>query len=497
MQKKNVLIVISAMGQFPEMFRIAEILKNSEEFNPVVYFNLGIYPGHPNVAFCLDSGIDVLDYNFGYVESRRVSLQEKPVFDVIQEQQLQIQVENGPNLKLKELVKQKLPEVFKWIKATVHFVYMNLHLLGIAYRVGVKVKRLRKERTFLGLTKPALMLFGEDSEDYFTPQLIKLGHEIGVKSVVFPYTFANQYEFLEDAHFNDRRVNRNFLNFVVGKAFPKWTYQYNGKNLLKSSPSLILSSELFKAAPPNPWVMSSGFADVIAVESQYMKDYYREAGIPDQQMLETGYPSLDQISQIHTRRADFRKAMGDSIGLDPKKPWVVCAVPPSQWPRAAVGFKSYSQFLREFIQYFSKFTDVEVIFKFHPRLDANDVKKLCDQHKIKFVFEDTATLVALSDAYIASSSSTMRWSLALGVPTINYDAYNYNYGDFKHGKNFDVVVKFEEFQDVFKKLHAKLICRKESTECSFQKDFAVLDGKAHQRILELFQKLTKTSEHVQ
>ena len=41
-----------------------------------------------------------------------------------------------------------------------------------------------------------------------------------------------------------------------------------------------------------------------------------------------------------------------------------------------------------------------------------------------------ASLVAISDMYVASVSSTIRWAILAGIPVINYDVYQYGYEDF-------------------------------------------------------------------
>lgn len=479
------------MGQFPEMFRIAEILKNSDQFNPIIYFNLGIPSSHPNLYTCLANGIDVLDYSIGYMKGYSVFLKDRVTKTDLAHQNKALK-KSYSVLKFKYWAKHRFPF---WFNTTKFFIYSTrqnlLQIPSCMKRIVIKLKRARRERSFFKTLDFKLMIFAEDSEAYFTPQLIQIGHELSVKSVVFPYTFANQFEFLEDAFFHDRRAYGSILNFIAAKLFPHWTFEYKGQKLLKNEPSFIFATEIFGQAPPNPWVMSSGYSDAIAVESAFMKEYYKKAGLPEEKMEEVGFPSSDYLAEIHNKRNHNRSRLAERNGFDLEKPWVVCAVPPSQWPRAGVGFRSYQHFLEEFFKFFSRFKDLEIIFKFHPRLDTEEVRRICDQYQVKFIEEDTVKLIAMGNAYVASVSSTMRWSLALGLPTINYDMYNYNYGDFDGACNYEVVVSFEKFKKSFERIHQVLISNKLRNGSSFQQDFAQLDGKAHQRILDLFQKLTQ------
>lgn len=471
------------MGQFPEMFRIAQVIQSSGVYNPIIYFNLGISGAHPNVRLCLDSGIDVLDYSIGYTKG--VLVQNK-VYIPFSSPVLDHQSERPNFLSLKLYLLYRFPRGFDLARRFVHRMKKNiLQLPRFAKRVIVKLKRMRREKSFFKTLKIDLMIFAEDSEDYFTPQLIQLGHDLGIKSVVFPYTFANQFEFLESALFQDLRTNESFLNLITGKLFPKWTHKYKGVTLLKSTPSFIFSTELFGKSAPNPWVMSSGYSDLIAVESEFMKNYYQKAGLPEQKMREVGYPSLDHIFEVFKNRDSYRLEFARRYELDIKKPWVICAVAPSQWPRAGAGFKSYQQFLSDYLSFLTQNKDVEVIFKFHPRLNATEVRALCEQLNVKYVPEDTAELIAVGDAYLATVSSTIRWALALGLPTINYDLYQYNYGDFEGAKNYEVVFLFEDFKKSFERLRLQLVNSFGKEESVLQKEYSLIDGQVRKRILEL------------
>lgn len=490
--KKNVLIVVSILGQFPEMLRIAQVLKNSPVFNPIIYFNMGIPGAHPCVKSCLSQGIDVLDFSFGYVKGEK--LQQQRHAQNMLERSAMASVNRGNSiLRLKHFIKYKSPKAFEIMKSLTYSMRKNiLQIPSCVNRILFKLKRIRREKLFFDLLDVKLMIFAEDSEDYHTPQLIRIGHDRDVKSIIFPYTFANQYEFLEDAFFHRRTVKGSILNILTAKLFPKWSQVYKGEKLLKRPPAFIFSTEAFRISPPNPWMMSSGYADAFAVESAFMKQYYKQAGIPEDKMFELGFPSLDYLYETFKDRDGFRQQLAAKYGLDPQKPWIVCSVTPSQTPRCGVGFKSYTHFLNEYFGFLASQKNVEVLFKFHPRIETVEVRSICDQYHIQYIEEDTVELVAIADAYIASVSSTIRWALALGLPTINYDTYNYNYRDFEGAENYQVVFKMDMFKLAFENMHQKLLTTGPTSNREFQNNFAVLDGKAHQRIVHFFHNLVES-----
>lgn len=483
---KNICLVITTLGQAPEVVRIAKLLKSTNRYEPIIYFNQGIDVRTQVVQELLSNKFQLIDYNLGMLSE--ASLSQNIINSAIEPNEVQIFVKENMVYRLRQFVKVKFPGLFAFLKNTVLPKYRSSNILAIATRIAAKYRKYKYEKKLLQTFNIKLIVLAEDSEDYFTPQLVRAGKSLDIKSVVFPYTFANQFEFLEDAHFNNRLVKSNFFSWLAGTFYPKWTYRYKERNLIKSTPALIFSSEIFGDAPPNPWVMSSGRVDVIASESQFMKDYYVQAGLSAEKFHITGYLSLDSLSEKFYNRESFRQQIIKEFGFDEKSPIIVSSVVPSQWPRAGVGFESYDEFLENYFGYFKQLKNVNVIYKFHPRLGEENIKSICTKYGILYCKYDTSEIIAAADLYIASVSSTIRWALACGITTINYDIYNYGYGDFDSAKNYKTVIKFEDFKtQVNQFLNSFEIAY--DIKKQMQPNFGKLDGKANVRILELFDKL--------
>jgi hypothetical protein len=490
--KKNVFLVVCVPGQAVEILEIARLLNASDVFFPIIYFNLGNINRTPLMVDILAQGIDILDYNLGYIPSNQVEEnQPDSTKSALAKKEL-------PKAKaIKNRIKTKHPLLFsfvKWVVGTYYgLVSIFLHEFSFIHYILGKIERMKKETFLIRTYNVQLLILAEDSEGYFTPQLIRVAQKNRVKAVVFPYTFANQFEFLEDAFFNKQWANASFLSSCAGRFFTKWTRNYKGKKLLRWRPEIIFAAELFGQSAPSPWVMNSGSANVIAVESQFMKKYYLAAGIPEKQMQETGFVSLDVLSTVLKNRNAIRREMSQRYQLNLEKPWLVCAVPPSQWPRTGVGFSSYDHFLNEFVSFLKSYPDIEVILKFHPRLSQTESRQLCQAFHLTHVESGTAQLIGVADFYLASVSATIRWALACGLPTINYDLYAYRYQDFTHACGLFSVEHFSEFKILFNQVHDEVVrafARKEITVA--QPEFGRLDGKSGERILSLFRRLTDT-----
>src|SRR6185312_4020933 len=103
----------------------------------------------------------------------------------------------------------------------------------------------------------------------------------GIRSIIVPYTISNTVEFAESyVGHAPYQVQATAQNRLVGRLFPEWVLDYKGRRFLRASYAKIIAVEQLNLTPPNPWLLNSGYADAIAVESDAMQDYYKAAGIP-------------------------------------------------------------------------------------------------------------------------------------------------------------------------------------------------------------------------
>jgi hypothetical protein len=106
-------------------------------------------------------------------------------------------------------------------------------------------------------------------------------------------------------------------------------------------------------------------------------------------------------------------------------------------------------------------------------------------------------LIPLCDYYVASISATIQWAIACGKPVINYDICRYRYTDYLGLKGVLTVEEQDQFLDLLRRM---------ATDSEFRNEIAALqkadaprwgklDGKAGQRIVELFHDLIEARKH--
>ena len=466
---KKALFVISVPGQVPELRALAIELKKREEYLPYFYFNRAL-PTADVLADFTAHGIPTFAWNkrlvpWGFPDQLGQAREKSPV-----------------------ITDANRIGFFTPIKA-----YLRRFLGALFYLPRLRW-RIKLERNFLHREKFSQLILAEDSFDYHTPTLIRLGRELNLPTVIFPYTLADAQEFAEGAY-----VCKNFLwkpqYFFISVLFPKWVRFHRARRVVKSSAHLILANEYLGTSPPNPWVMNSGRADRIAVESPYMFDYYRNAGISESQLSLTGFASLDRLAEELERRDARKKELYEIHGFDPALPLMLCSVLPTQAPRRFLDpqFRDYEDFLEKYAVILRSWSGMNVLFKFHPRVKPEDYSALCARLNLQVTPDETTSLIPACDVFIASVSATIRWALLCGKPVINFDAYGYRYKDFKDAPGLLVAETLPELEFQLEKILDPERRASLKEELAPKKSYwGVADGKSVDRILELFKELETT-----
>ncbi len=81
-----------------------------------------------------------------------------------------------------------------------------------------------------------------------------------------------------------------------------------------------------------------------------------------------------------------------------------------------------------------------------------DFGPLLERFSFRSTMLPTASLVPLADLFVAFASATIRWAIACGVPTVNYDVFHYGYGDFAAAKGVASIDASGLFRDFVRSL---------------------------------------------
>lgn len=338
-----------------------------------------------------------------------------------------------------------------------------------------------------------LLVLPEDNFYYFTNFYVKAVHDRGGAAIVVPFTIVNMLEWAE-AFYKEPSHNADLLlNSAMAFLFPRWRHSHRGRSLVMPFQQ-ILCTEYFGTAPPVPWLINSGHADAIAVESAFMYKYYLRAGIEEKRLRLTGALYDDALHHARIHADVLRENLYRRLRLTPGRPMLLCALPPNQLAgagRATCDFSDYAKLLEAFVQPLRGLVDTyNCVLSLHPRIDSNSLAAL-DLGLIRVATENVASLIPLSHLYIASCSATIRLAINCGVPVVNYDVYRYDYDDYKGIPGVLTTEENAAYQQAVLRLctEPQVYADSQRQLQAFAAEHAVLDGQAGDRLCAIMDAL--------
>jgi hypothetical protein len=284
----------------------------------------------------------------------------------------------------------------------------------------------------------------------------------------------------------------------VARRYPHWVYVYEGEPLLRAPGTTILVEEILGLAPPLPWTVHGGHADRLVAESALMRDHYLAEGLPAHKIALTGALHHDELRRALDARDEIRASIAEPFGIDPRRRLLVCAVPPSYVAsRASCDFKTYRALLEFWTGSARALTDASVVFQLHPAISPDEEREIVALGA-KVSRASIGTLIAACDALVTSASSIIRMAIACGRPALNYDVYRFGYRDYDAAGGVLTVQEQREFLRILSSFAAndRLAIETAAKQAACSAAWGVLDGRAGERMLALFDELTNNQRRV-
>lgn len=295
------------------------------------------------------------------------------------------------------------------------------------------------------------MLIPEDIVGNLWPVAIKAGHLAGIPTVVFPYTLANKEEAFQSL--KDQPSYQSKRNEIAAMLYPRWRLAERGEDLVRLPSAHIFAHQRLGIAPPDPWMMNSGYADVICVDSHASFDYFHAAGIPAAQMRIVGSVSQDQMFQRRQNRATSLATLRNELKLTGSKPILLVSGCPNQLvaPVPFCEFASIGDVAAYVGESLAPLTaHYHVLVRPHPNYP--EFGAMLQWFGVAATMVPTSSLVPLADVFVAFASATIRWAIACGIPTVNYDVFHYGYADFAAAKGVATISGSAEFRSLLRAL---------------------------------------------
>lgn len=453
---KIVLLVVDTNTYFTGLIEIARKLNDISDYTPFFYFSID-YP------------------------TRNKDL------DTLNTEQIQYYCENGSEEKIRYIPK----------------IFANLFPFRILRTYNKYRRKYYLINNILEKNKPVLVVLAADNIWYDTAIFIKIAHIKNIPSVIIPQWVANSKEPAEYIVRNAEYDAKKYPNKILTKIYSKWFIKYKDKTLIRLPAEHVLVKEWFKLTPPLPWILHSGSADKILLESRSMMKHLLNAGLEKDNLVVTGSVQNDLMAKHIRNYKDEKTSLYKRLKLSKYKPIILTALPPDflyqPGGRPECEFKNYNSLANYWVKTLSELEDnYNIIVNLHPSVTKKEINYL-KKYPVIISESNIIDLIPFCDFFVASVSATIQWAIVCSKPVINYDVYQYNYDDYANVKGVIHINNKSEFVRIINKIAFDKKFYKQITaeQKKSADDWGMLDGNSGKRIIKMFDRLTQKTDDKQ
>jgi hypothetical protein len=321
-----------------------------------------------------------------------------------------------------------------------HLVVGFLESIALSRLLGAELQRARR---ICARVDPVAILLSGDRNIFLEPALMRATQERGGLGLVIPFAYSGR----DDVAYMRRNEALNRLDAPaqrglkrwIARRYPRQVYDSPYGEVLFFTPTVTLALARAGMLPPNPWAMGGGLSDRVAVSGEDDRAASVAVGVPESKIAVTGEPSHDELHQAWRERAVLRARLCQGYALDPSRPLAIVAVPQLA-EHAIVGWEQHWRDIRFLVEAVAS-SGASVLLSLHPKSDPEAYRFLESEFQARLLAEPLRNVLAAGDVFVATFSSTVRWAVLLGVPTVVVDFWNFAYDIYDH---FGGVVKVGE-----------------------------------------------------
>lgn len=281
----------------------------------------------------------------------------------------------------------------------------------------------------LDLEKPDAIIIFDDRQIRPDAIAMRLARARSIPTVVAPYASTSLEADLlvrrGDARHTAPPAPCSPLARIAAKRYPA---QVRDSTLFYPA-SVTLALAAVGELPPSPWVLGGGGAETVCTLGPDHRDELICAGVPADHIAVTGQATTDALALGPRDRALLEANLRAHYQLPEDKPIVCCAVP----QHAEHGMATWQHHEELTAKLFAALaaSGGEVLLSLHPKSKREDYAHLADRYGLRILDERLSSVLAAVDLFVATFSSTVRWSIGLGIPAVIIDNLASGYQAFR------------------------------------------------------------------
>jgi hypothetical protein len=228
-------------------------------------------------------------------------------------------------------------------------------------------------------------------------------------------------------HLVDHPPWRPVKRFLATR-YPQQIYETHSGRLLFFPVAETLALALHGLLRGNNWYYGGGAVDLCTKIGEDDFEHARRDGAPVEKFIVTGQPSMDDLHRARTNAEVRRSELMSKYALPAGRPLIICAVPHSA-EQAHIGWDRHMELTAQLFHALSV-SGGNVLLSLHPRSDPKTYDDLARIGGCRIITERLNEVLPAADLFVATYSSTVRWAVAMHIPTIMVDFLNFNFAQF-------------------------------------------------------------------
>lgn len=209
------------------------------------------------------------------------------------------------------------------------------------------------------------------------------------------------------------------VNWLVRRLFPNQIANTIWGQLVPYQPSDLLSLAIAGIRSQQLWHLGQDWTSYLVVSGDDEADALRSYGVPQERILAIGCVAFENVSALLHQRDRLRAEICGRLGLNPERPIILITVP-AGWEHRMFTYEQQFSYLRNLFSILREH-DAQVVLSLHPLSRRSDYEQLASDFSIKFLDRQLIDIIVFVDMFLgADNSSVLRWAMAAGLPTMNY-----------------------------------------------------------------------------
>lgn len=242
---------------------------------------------------------------------------------------------------------------------------------------------------------------------------------------------------------NPSREIKTFGQKLICWFFPNQAFYYQDKKCLFYEPYVIINLYLMRCLPRIPWLNGSTFVSETHVDCEKTKEIYIGSGVKSEIVKVTGLLEYKFLNSSKNNLKNIR----DEFKIFESEFVVIFALP-QLYEHNLISKEENDIIIIKLMEILNGLKNCKIIISLHPKMAEKDYLYLVDKYDVQISHLPLRNILPVANVFISTYSSTVLWSIMLGIPSVIYDFFNLNYQVYDENKAVYVAKEWEDFKKI-------------------------------------------------